>query len=112
MLSTFFCEYLSKSFSVKANRPDISGERNISGSFGMSSIRAAVKTIGSFILHFLDTNCQGLDLQRGVKSDENVSDSTVFMVMVQYCQIYQNELLLWNKWTFPNNAKHTQGRPY
>ena len=31
----------------------------------MSSIRTAVKTIASFILHFLDTNCQGLDLQRG-----------------------------------------------
>ena len=47
----------------------------------MSSIRAAVKTIASFILHFLDTNCQGLDNTERVKSDENVSNSTVFVAI-------------------------------
>ena len=59
----------------------------------MSSIRAAVKTIASFILHFLDTNCQGLDNTEGVKSDENVSNSfcgdgwcnTATFVRMRFC---------------------------
>lgn len=65
----------------------------------MSSIRAAVKTIASFILHFLDTNCQGLDLERGWNLMR--MSETVFMLTTQSWQS-QNELLLPNKWSFPN----------
>ena len=85
------------------NPRNLRGDRNICASFGMSSIRPAVKTIASFILHFLDTNYQGLDLQRGWNLMR--MSETVFMVTTQICQ---NELLQSNKWSFPNDARQTE----